>query len=204
MDVEETQAKISKIDERIKFRKLFYAAGAIAIASPLLPLMQGESQLDLDWSHGFLIFSGVFVLVYAAITNRKETEARDRLQSELNAYQAARQPARKPTPRRRPKVEPVIPEDSGDQKCVQLTVHGRVTGVGYRFWFSRLAEKLKLTGYVRNISGEEDYVEAVVCGPSSRVDVIVEEAAIGPRWAEPTEVNVEETESPDMGDFQIR
>ena len=73
----------------------------------------------------------------------------------------------------------------------QVTIRGRVQGVGYRAWVEHQARVHRLEGWVRNrtdgsvealFSGPEDVVAAMVAscrrGPSSaRVDAVVEEPA---------------------------
>jgi acylphosphatase len=70
----------------------------------------------------------------------------------------------------------------------QVTIHGRVQGVGYRYWVENQAVAQRLEGWVRNrrdgnvealFSGPEDVVSNMVAscrrGPSSaRVDAVDE------------------------------
>lgn len=93
-------------------------------------------------------------------------------------------------------------DGGNNRKCVRLEVEGRVTGVGYRYWFARRAQELRLTGYVRNTSNET--VEACVCGDSRKVDQIVKEAWSGPRWSSPAAVTSATVPSRDFHGFQIR
>ena len=201
MDVEATEARISRLESEIRSKRIFIFGGVVVAASPFLPLIQGYGDRSLAWGDFFLGAVGVFVLVYGYLTSKKLSAERDELQAKLVAHQEKSAP--KPKPVRAATPDPVLPEaDLGEDKCVLLTVTGRVTGVGYRFWFSRLAGKLGLTGWVENVS--ENQVRALVCGPSAYVDIIAEDAAVGPRRAEPLSVEVEAAESPDLTDFQVR
>ena len=49
---------------------------------------------------------------------------------------------------------------------------GRVQGVGFRALVVREANKMGITGWVRN-SGHEDLVEAVFCGEKASVDSLI-------------------------------
>lgn len=93
-------------------------------------------------------------------------------------------------------------EQRSTEKCVYMVISGRVTGVGYRFWFSRRSEELGLKGYVRNrIDGR---VEAYICGEQGAVDRIVQEAWSGSRWSKPTNVKAEQAPQKNFTQFQIR
>lgn len=62
-----------------------------------------------------------------------------------------------------------------------LRIAGRVQGVGYRAGFAREAQRLGLSGWVRNrLDGT---VEALVQGKSEHVDEIILWAHRGPRLA---------------------
>ncbi len=58
-----------------------------------------------------------------------------------------------------------------------LRITGKVQGVLYRAWFSEQARSLGLDGWVRNRA--DGSVEAVVQGPSERIDAIVVKARQG-------------------------
>ncbi len=202
MDVEATEARISQLEANMRSRRIFTIGGIVIAASPLLPLVQGAEDAEFGWGAIFLVGVGIFVSIYGYMTNKKLVTERDKLQSELNAHMEEIAP--KPKPVRRVAPQPVLDEsqEQGEKRCVYLTVNGTVTGVGYRFWFSRLAKKMGLTGWVENVA--DDQVKAMVCGPSARVDMIVEEAAVGPRRAEVTSVDVEDATPSELTDFQIR
>ena len=60
----------------------------------------------------------------------------------------------------------------------QLRIFGRVQGVYYRGWCVETAQRLRLTGWVRN--RKDGSVEAVVTGSSSSVESFVSECYKGP------------------------
>jgi acylphosphatase len=71
-----------------------------------------------------------------------------------------------------------------------LLISGRVQGVGYRESMRREAERLGVTGWVRN--RRDGDVEAVVDGAQSGVQAMIEWAHRGPRGARVTDVKVSE------------
>ena len=82
-------------------------------------------------------------------------------------------------------------------ETVRLIVTGRVQGVGYRLWTTRIAARLGLRGWVRNRA--DGSVEAVVTGPLEAVEAIVEASREGPYGARVTDVTV----TPDRDDGSI-
>ncbi|WP_435947791.1 acylphosphatase [Dryocola sp. BD586] len=66
--------------------------------------------------------------------------------------------------------------------CTLAWVHGMVQGVGFRYSTQHEAQKLGLTGYVRNM--DDGSVEVLACGESQRVEQLVDWLkAGGPRSA---------------------
>jgi acylphosphatase len=72
-----------------------------------------------------------------------------------------------------------------------LIIHGRVQGVGFRDAMRWEAERLGVTGWVRN--RRDGTVEAVVAGRADEVAAIVHWAHRGPPAAKVTEVVIAET-----------
>ncbi|BDO41696.1 Acylphosphatase [Cellulomonas sp. T2.31MG-18] len=71
-----------------------------------------------------------------------------------------------------------------------VVVHGQVQGVGFRWWAAREADRLGVTGWVRN--RPDGAVEALVEGEPEPVQTMVDELASGPRHAAVSGVEVEE------------
>jgi acylphosphatase len=82
-----------------------------------------------------------------------------------------------------------MPPDS-----VHLTIHGRVQGVGYRDWASREADRLGLSGWVRN--RRDGTVEAVISGEAEAVAQFLSRCREGPSAALVTDVKSEVYEAP--------
>ena len=72
----------------------------------------------------------------------------------------------------------------------RLHISGRVQGVNYRESMRHEAERLGVTGWVRNC--RDGSVEAVVDGAASSVQAMIEWAHRGPPGARVTEVKVSE------------
>ena len=64
---------------------------------------------------------------------------------------------------------------------VHLVIHGRVQGVYYRATTQGVAEKLSLSGWVRNRT--DGTVELVAEGPQDRVQELVDWCSQGPELA---------------------
>ena len=84
-----------------------------------------------------------------------------------------------------------------------IVISGRVQGVGYRFFVLDEAERLGLSGWVRNLP--DGRVEAEVDGRDTAVEELVKRLRIGPRLSHVANVVVEPAESPSgYQDFRIR
>jgi acylphosphatase len=73
--------------------------------------------------------------------------------------------------------------------AVRAVVHGRVQGVGFRFFVEDLATRLGLTGFVRNVSNGRS-VEVVAEGPRTRLEGLLAELRRGPQLAYVERVDV--------------
>ena len=78
---------------------------------------------------------------------------------------------------------------------LRLVIHGRVQGVFFRDSMRGEAQRLGITGWVRNNS--DGTVEAAVHGESAAVDAIVRWALRGPQHARVERVEIE----PDDGSY---
>ncbi len=85
-------------------------------------------------------------------------------------------------------------------KKLRLLIHGRVQGVFFRQSMSREAQRLGVSGWVRNRS--DGTVEAAVHGSTAAVDGLVDWARHGPELARVTKVEIS-TDEGDYSGFQV-
>ena len=83
----------------------------------------------------------------------------------------------------------------------RYVVHGRVQGVGFRWFVERQARALKLTGYVRNL--DEGHVEVLAEGKQEGLEKLREKLEHGPVGARVTGVEEQEAPVADYKDFVI-
>ncbi|MCX7141210.1 MAG: acylphosphatase [Proteobacteria bacterium] len=82
-----------------------------------------------------------------------------------------------------------------------LSIHGRVQGVGYRYHFSEQAQRLGITGWVRNRRGGS--VEAMIQGTPESIETLVSWARMGPAAAQVERIDIIPTEGSFAG-FELR
>ena len=84
-----------------------------------------------------------------------------------------------------------------------LRIHGKVQGVGYRFFATRVARRLGLKGWITN--QRDGTVEAAVEGEKEAIDDWIEELKEGPRYAEVTKIDQETKEvTGRLPDFDVK
>ena len=90
------------------------------------------------------------------------------------------------------------------QPSLHAVVHGRVQGVGFRFYTLEEAEKLGVGGWVRN--RDDGTVEVYADGESSQLESFLTWLERGPRSATVTRVDThwDTTEEPVFPHFTIR
>lgn len=84
-------------------------------------------------------------------------------------------------------------------KSFHLLITGGVQGIGYRSWFRREAQQLRVTGWVKN--RQDGSVEAVIQGDEKNLEKLIQKAKQGPEvgWVE----NVTVTERPVDGELTV-
>jgi acylphosphatase len=78
------------------------------------------------------------------------------------------------------------------RRTVRLRITGRVQGVGYRIWAERTANRLGISGWVRNRS--DGAVELMATGAEAAVASLIEACQQGPRAAVVTDIAIEDAE----------
>jgi acylphosphatase len=84
-----------------------------------------------------------------------------------------------------------------------IRIHGKVQGVGYRFFATRVARRLGLKGWIQN--NRDGTVEAAVEGEKGSIEEWIEEIREGPRYAEVTKIDSDVKEfSGRLSDFDVK
>ncbi len=81
-------------------------------------------------------------------------------------------------------------------------IHGRVHGVGFRYFTGRIAEAFDIGGWVRNTP--EGSVEIVASGSDENLRSFREQVEIGPSSARVDRIEVEELEEERFQGFQVK
>lgn len=90
-----------------------------------------------------------------------------------------------------------------DLKRLHAVVHGRVQGVGFRAYTVTSANRLELTGWVRN--RYNGTVETIAEGPQSVLNVFIKDLERGPGPSNVTHLNIEwQTPTGEFPDFRFR
>ncbi|HUG80975.1 MAG TPA: acylphosphatase [Bryobacterales bacterium] len=83
----------------------------------------------------------------------------------------------------------------------RFVVHGRVQGVGFRYFVRNEAEGLALDGYVKNRA--DGTVEVCASGGREQIEQLKRRLAQGPRWSRVDRVDESETETAPHAGFHV-
>jgi acylphosphatase len=83
-----------------------------------------------------------------------------------------------------------------------IRITGRVQGVFFRQWTADTADRLGVSGWVRN--GRDGSVEVSASGEQEAVEALIAELRHGPPMAEVDDVAIEEIATDPGGGFSIR
>ena len=89
-----------------------------------------------------------------------------------------------------------------DRIAVRLLIHGRVQGVGYRWWTRTQALRLNLDGWVRNRA--DGSVELLAAGSQADIEQFIALCRLGPRAAAVTSVERFDADIPPGPGFDER
>jgi len=85
----------------------------------------------------------------------------------------------------------------------KLHIHGKVQGVGFRFFATRVARRLGLRGWIQNL--RDGSVEAIVEGDTEKIEEWLVELREGPRYAEVSRIDQEKKElNAKLGEFDVK
>jgi acylphosphatase len=84
---------------------------------------------------------------------------------------------------------------------IHLLIKGKVQGVFYRASAKKIADKLNLTGWIKNT--KEGDVEAVITGKENQLEEFIEWCKKGPENAEVVDVVVERKPTTSFDTFEI-
>ena len=86
--------------------------------------------------------------------------------------------------------------------CHKVHLCGRVQGVAFRHYTKQTADRLGITGWVRNCP--DGSVEAVICGGHEQLAQMQAWLSEGPALAEVTSMQVSDTPAATFDNFDIR
>ena len=89
-----------------------------------------------------------------------------------------------------------------EQRAVQVTITGRVQGVGFRAWVTWEAQERGLQGWVCNLS--DGGVRAVFAGPDAAVEAMLAACHRGPSLAIVRRVQTAPWDGPIGPGFEVR
>ncbi len=90
-----------------------------------------------------------------------------------------------------------------DAKRISAIVSGRVQGVGFRYFVLKVAGKLGVTGWVRNLGNGD--VQVVAQGSAKALEELLLQLRRGPRAAYVQNVSVEwEDPDPNLDSFELK
>ena len=88
------------------------------------------------------------------------------------------------------------------KKSVNITIFGKVQGVGFRYHTRKSAQRFEVNGFVKNQVNGTVYVE--VEGDELAVDLFCEWCKSGPDWARVDRIDICDAELKKYSEFEIR
>ncbi|NMB57388.1 acylphosphatase [Candidatus Beckwithbacteria bacterium] len=87
------------------------------------------------------------------------------------------------------------------KKHLNITITGRVQGVGFRFFVKSLATKFNLSGFVKNQINGSVYLE--IEGDTPNIEEFLVKIKQGPRNAKVQDFKIEEVKIKNFASFEI-
>ena len=87
-------------------------------------------------------------------------------------------------------------------KTIQITVRGKVQGVGFRYYTQKKAKECNINGFVQNKADGSVYIEAE--GNDLDVDTFADWCAQGPEWSRVLECKKSKLPKGDYPKFEIK
>jgi acylphosphatase len=85
-------------------------------------------------------------------------------------------------------------------KSVKVIIKGKVQGVFFRDNTKKLADRIGVNGFVRNV---QDHVEAVFIGDDEKVNQMLDFCSKGPEGAKVKMIELENYVGEDIDDFKV-
>lgn len=88
------------------------------------------------------------------------------------------------------------------EQTVRFVVHGRVQGVGFRYFVEKHAQRLGLCGYAKNLG--DGTVEVIAAGDAKSIDELAGYLREGPRLAVVSKLHQEQAPQGAYQSFRVR
>ncbi|HNQ60525.1 MAG TPA: acylphosphatase [Bacteroidales bacterium] len=85
--------------------------------------------------------------------------------------------------------------------ALQITISGRVQGVGFRYYIFRAAQELRIKGIIKNLPDGKVYIEAE--GDPQNIEIFLEKCREGPPLAYVTHIHITECLPSGYNDFRV-
>jgi len=85
--------------------------------------------------------------------------------------------------------------------ALQITISGRVQGVGFRYYIFRAAQELRIKGIIKNLPDGKVYIEAE--GDPQNIEIFLEKCREGPPLAYVTHIHITEYLPSGYNDFRV-
>lgn len=83
---------------------------------------------------------------------------------------------------------------------LNITISGRVQGVGFRLFTERNAQNLGVKGFVKNLENGDVYIEAEI--PPESYDKFVQKIKTGPKFSKVEKIKIEKGELKHFSNFK--